>query len=83
MHRHRYSIFILAIELLGTTAVFPYALLNAVHSKPTGSKGLPADDGVSEPNKKWVGSNLWDLLHQCLDAIHGHVSAYVCRHGFS
>lgn len=35
------------------TSVIPYAALNAVHAHPTGSAGLPVDDGVSEPEKKF------------------------------
>jgi len=42
------------------TSVLPYAVVNAVHTHPTGSAGLPPDDGVSEPDKKWVA--LWHHL---------------------
>lgn len=37
----------------GVLAVLPYAALNAVHSHPSGSPGLPADDGLTEPDKKF------------------------------
>lgn len=47
-----YSIIILVIECLGMTAVIPYAFLNMVHTHPTGSQGLPPDDGFSIPDKK-------------------------------
>ena len=32
----------------------PYALLNMVHTHPSGSGGLPADDGLMEPDKKFT-----------------------------
>lgn len=90
-----YSITILVIECLGMTAVLPYALMNVVHTHPSGSPGaaradararskteapcrcaarsasgarcrgeppprplhpppgLPADDGLSEPDKRF------------------------------
>lgn len=35
------------------TAVLPYAALNAVHTHPTGGPGLPADDGLTEPDKRF------------------------------
>jgi hypothetical protein len=43
---------VLAVEIVGITAVVPYAALNCVHTHPTGSAGLPADDGFTEPDKK-------------------------------
>ena len=48
-----YSIFILVVEVIGMTAVLPYAALNAVHTHPTGGPGLPPDDGLMEPDKKF------------------------------
>jgi len=45
---HRwYSALIFAIELLGATAVLPYAVVNTRHLHAAGSPGLPADDGAS------------------------------------
>lgn len=41
-----YSALVFAIELLGATAVLPYALLNTSHLHATGSPGLPEDDGA-------------------------------------
>lgn len=49
---HRYSICILIVELIGITSVIPYAAINIVHTHPTGSAGLPVDDGFSTPDKK-------------------------------
>lgn len=37
----------------GMTAVLPYAALNAVHTHPAGGPGLPVDDGLTEPDKKF------------------------------
>jgi len=37
----------------GITAVIPYAVLNAVHTHPSGSPGLPPDDGLTDPDKKF------------------------------
>jgi len=49
---HRYSICILIVELIGITSVIPYAAINIVHTHPTGSAGLPVDDGFSTPDKR-------------------------------
>lgn len=34
------------------TSVLPLAVMNTAHTHPTGSQGLPEDDGVSDPDKK-------------------------------
>ncbi|GBF89253.1 six-hairpin glycosidase [Raphidocelis subcapitata] len=49
-----YSILILVVECIGMTSVVPYALLNVVHTHPSGSGGLPADDGLMEPDKRFT-----------------------------
>ena len=36
----------LIAEIWGLTAVAPYGWLLWLHTAPTGSRGLPADDGV-------------------------------------
>jgi hypothetical protein len=43
----RYSILILTVEIMGITAVLPYALLQVDSTRPAGSGGLPPDDGIS------------------------------------
>jgi cellulose synthase/poly-beta-1,6-N-acetylglucosamine synthase-like glycosyltransferase len=43
-----YSALIFAVELLGATAVLPYALLNTRHLHSTGSPGLPEDADGSD-----------------------------------
>ncbi|KAI8463876.1 MAG: nucleotide-diphospho-sugar transferase [Monoraphidium minutum] len=48
-----YSVVILIIEFLGVSAVLPYAAFNCVHTHPTGSYGLPPDDGLTEPDTKF------------------------------
>ena len=50
----RYSIIILVVECIGITAVIPYAAINVIHTHPTGSPGLPVDDGISLPDKTCV-----------------------------
>jgi hypothetical protein len=47
----RYSIIVLVVECIGISAVLPYGLLNVCHTHPTGSQGLPADDGTLLPDK--------------------------------
>ncbi len=42
-----YHIYIFVVECMGITAVLPYALLQVISTRPTGSKGLPPDDGIS------------------------------------
>jgi cellulose synthase/poly-beta-1,6-N-acetylglucosamine synthase-like glycosyltransferase len=41
-----YSALIFAVELLGATAVLPYAVINTRHLHSTGTPGLPEDDGT-------------------------------------
>lgn len=50
-----YGALILAIELLGLTSVLPYALLLPVATLPSGSRGLPVDDGraLLPPEKRF------------------------------
>ncbi|KAF8068163.1 midA [Scenedesmus sp. PABB004] len=52
LHRW-YSACLLVVELIGISSVLPYALVNVVHTRPTGSPGLPADS-VSAPDKTQV-----------------------------
>lgn len=47
----RYSIIVLVVECIGISAVVPYGLVNICHTHPTGSPGLPADDGTLLPDK--------------------------------
>ncbi len=47
----RYHIYIFVVECLGITAVLPYALLQVSSTRPTGSPGLPPDDGISIGDK--------------------------------
>jgi hypothetical protein len=39
------------VELMGISAVIPYAMLLVVGTRPTGSRGLPPDDGISVGEK--------------------------------
>jgi len=55
-HAGPYAIFILISEILGTSSLFPYAILLCRGTYPSGSKGLPAaaaasgeDGDVTEP----------------------------------
>jgi hypothetical protein len=42
---------VLVVECIGISAVIPYAVLNVVHTHPSSSPGLPADDGSMQPDK--------------------------------
>lgn len=47
----RYSIIVLIVECVGISAVIPYGVINVCHTHPSGSLGLPADDGTLLPDK--------------------------------
>jgi hypothetical protein len=46
-----YQMYVFFVEMLGVSALIPYALLLVVSTRPTGSKGLPPDDGISVGEK--------------------------------
>jgi hypothetical protein len=48
-------VFVLIAEIIGLTAVAPYGFLLWLHTQPSGSKGLPVDDGrvVLPPAKRF------------------------------
>lgn len=51
-HTHcSYSIIVLVVECIGISAVLPYSIINVCHIHPTGSQGLPPDDGTLLPDK--------------------------------
>jgi len=47
----RYSIIVLIVECIGISAVIPYGVINVCHTHPSGSPGLPVDDGTLSPDK--------------------------------
>jgi hypothetical protein len=47
----RYQVYVFCVEMMGVSALVPYALLLVVSTRPTGSKGLPPDDGISVGEK--------------------------------
>uniref|UniRef100_A0A383V9F4 Glycosyltransferase 2-like domain-containing protein n=1 Tax=Tetradesmus obliquus TaxID=3088 RepID=A0A383V9F4_TETOB len=70
-----YSCCVLAVEIIGITAVIPYAALNCVHTHPTGSPGLPADDGFTEPDKKFTVRVLVPCYKESLGTVSATVAA--------
>lgn len=46
-----YSIIVLIVECIGISAVIPYGVINVCHTHPSGSPGLPVDDGTLSPDK--------------------------------
>eukprot|EP00879_Flechtneria_rotunda_P011197 GHRR01011695.1.p1 GENE.GHRR01011695.1~~GHRR01011695.1.p1 ORF type:complete len:695 (+),score=198.24 GHRR01011695.1:342-2426(+) len=70
-----YSISVLVVECIGMTAVVPYAFINAVHTNPTGSPGLPADDSMTEPDKKFTVRVLVPCYKESLGVVSGTLRA--------
>ena len=52
---------------MGISAVIPYALLLVVSTRPTGSKGLPPDDGISVGEKVFNINVLVPCYSESLD----------------
>eukprot|EP00775_Hariotina_reticulata_P006654 gene6654-6879_t len=70
-----YSICVLIVELIGITSVIPYAAINVVHTHPTGSAGLPIDDGFSTPDKKFVLRVLVPCYKESLATVSATITA--------
>jgi hypothetical protein len=62
--------FIFVVECMGISAVLPYALLQVASTRPTGSSGLPADDGISIGDKIFKINVLVPCYSEGLDVSH-------------
>ncbi len=70
---------ILVVECMGISAVLPYALLQVVSTRPTGSPGLPPDDGISIGEKTFNIHVLVPCYSESLDVgVAADVALFAC-----
>jgi cellulose synthase/poly-beta-1,6-N-acetylglucosamine synthase-like glycosyltransferase len=77
-----YGAFVFAVELMGLAAVLPYAAMLVVYTAPTGSMGLPADDGrvILPPEKRFHVRVLIPCYKESMGVIKNTVNAALGAH---